>query len=195
MLKRSIAACVTAMALAFPAAATSVLPLPLEQIIDDATTAFQGTCLENRVERDAATGLVVTYTRFAVQDVLKGDVGATHTIKQVGGELAGDAGPRFKIQGVPKFSPGEQYVVLLAGVSGAGFSSPIGLSQGKFNLHREPGETKVKVTNGRDFREMTADLPMDQLPATLHQKAAGAVHELDLDEFKDLVRQRVGRGR
>ena len=166
-----------------PAHAASVLPLELNTIIDAANTAFEGTCIENRVERDTATNFVVTYTTFEVKDVLKGDVKSRHVIKQIGGQLpSGESG--MKVDGVPRFAVGQDYVVFLAGVSSAGFSSPIGLWQGKFSI--EQGAKGKTVTNGRDFREMKARAPSLENAAVVE-----AAPRLGLDEFKALARKRV----
>jgi hypothetical protein len=91
----------------------------------------------------------VTYTTFAVQDVLKGSAEAVHTIKQVGGRLGDE---NYRIEGVPAFAVGQDYIVFLYGVSGDGFSSPVGLSQGQFLIRASPGGQEI--FNGRDFREM-----------------------------------------
>lgn len=169
---------------ALPAPAMSVLPLQLDEIIDTASVAFQGTCTANRTEREAQTNLVVTYTTFAVKDVLKGAVQTTHVIKQIGGKMP-EGEMSYRVEGVPSFVVGEEYVVLLAGVSSAGFSSPIGLAQGKFTVDAVGN----RVSNGRDFREMTARMPTVLLPG-----GAAPVRHLGLDEFKQLIRARVGGG-
>src|SRR3990172_4033341 len=88
MLKQFFAACLLGLALAGPAGAVTVRPLPLDEIVDTATVAFQGTCIGNRTERDLQTGFVVTYTTFAVKDVLKGAVQSTHVVKQIGGKTS-----------------------------------------------------------------------------------------------------------
>jgi len=188
--RRLVAALGCALAFLAPAHASSVLPLYLEEMIDTSTTAFEGTCTANRVERDADTGFVATYTTFAVHDVIKGSVGTTRVIKQIGGSLPED-GLQYRVEGIPKFSVGESYVVFLAGVSAAGFSSPIGLEQGKFTIKAEG--TARRVRNGRDFKDMTARIAAD-LPATTRarlQEAPGSVSEMDLDEFKLVVRGRL----
>src|ERR1700693_5674815 len=112
MLNRLFLAALMSLAIALPAHATSVVPLYLDEIVDTATTVIQGTCTGNRSERDAQTGLIVTYTTFQVNDVLKGEVAATYIIKQIGGDLR-DEGVKFKVESVPKFSIGESYVVFL----------------------------------------------------------------------------------
>lgn len=195
MLKQFFAACLLGLALAGPAGAVTVRPLPLDEIIDTATVAFQGTCIGNRTERDEATNLVVTYTTFAVKDVLKGAVQSTHVVKQIGGKMpAGESS--FRVAGVPTFVVGEDYVVFLAGISAAGFSSPIGLAQGRFTVQQDA--SGQRVSNGRDFREMTAGMPSVVLPeaaARVPGKAPAPVRHLGLDKFKQLVRERVGGAR
>jgi len=68
----------------------SVLPLYLDEIVNDAAIAFQGKSIENHSERDPQTNSIVTYSTFEVQEVLKGEVGAMHTIKQIGGKIQGE---------------------------------------------------------------------------------------------------------
>lgn len=191
MLRKALAICCLLTAIAMPAGAASVRPLPLEQIIRDAATAFEGTCVGNRVERDAVTGMIATFTTFEVRDVLKGEVAATHTIKQVGGKLGNEV---FRIEGVPTFTPGQEYVVFLFGVSQAGFSSPVGLSQGQFLIRQGP--LGREVSNGRDFKEMlrTPGPHIPQSAVDRVQQRPGEQVRLDLEEFKQMVRQPRGSG-
>ena len=194
MLNRMLVVFLLCLMSALPARATSVLPLYLDQIIDGAAIAFHGNCIDNRVERDIQTGLIVTYTTFQVQDVLKGQAAPVHIIKQIGGRLPSAAGSIEvrRIEGVPQFEVGQSYVVFLYGVSSAGFSSPVGLGQGKFDVL--PGPAGPQVTNGRDFKEMTANRPALLLPQSAQTKldqAQGQVDRLGLDEFKQFVRQRA----
>lgn len=195
MLKRLVLAWLLGLAIVSPATAMTVLPLYLDEMIDGSAVAFQGTCVDNRTELDPATGLVVTYTTFAVREPLKGDVGMTHVIKQVGGRLA-DGTTGFQIKGVPTFAPGQEYVVFLTGVSSVGFSSPVGLAQGRFTVVQDPtGTSAAKVSNGRDFRDMTRSLSTQKAATAMAQKlqqATGPVRNLDLEQFKALVRERAG---
>jgi hypothetical protein len=191
MLKRHLARLLALFALASagPAWATSVLPMSFDKIVDKAAIIFEGTCVDNRTERDPATNMIVTYTTFTVSDVIKGEVGSTHTVKQVGGRLP-DEDKEFNVEAVPKFTPGKEYVVFLYGTSRSGFSSPVGLAQGRFWV--EAGPDGRHVTNGRDFREMIADIPEADLPGAIAavRRAPQAVRRLELNEFKRLVRAR-----
>jgi len=191
MLKRAIAA--IALWAGFGLAhATSVVPLYLDEIIDTASVAFEGVCLENRTGRDPQTGLLATFTTFEVGEVLKGSVGSTYTIKQIGGEDKAE-GRHFKIFGVPTFAPGQGYIVFLAGVSPQGFSSPIGLSQGRFEIVQDA--SGAKVTNGRDFHEMSQRMSAPVLPDASRTKSTAPMQRMDLGQFKQLVRDRVAAAR
>lgn len=190
ILRQFLFACLLGLVISLPAEAMSVLPLYLDEIVNDAAIAFQGKSLENHSERDPQTNSIVTYSTFEVQEVLKGEVGATHTIKQIGGKLHGEIN---QTTGVPTFTVGESYILFLYGVSASGFSSPVGLGQGKFNII--PVSTGFHVTNGRDFKEMTLGIPDHLVPPSAQTKmreAPGPVKRLDLEEFKQLVRQQRG---
>ena len=177
-----------------PAHAMSVLPLYLDEMIDTAAVAFEGRVIANRSERDAATNLVVTYTTFEVREALKGAVGSTHVTKQIGGSLP-EEGLQYRIEGIPAFTVGEDYVVFLAGVSSAGFSSPVGLAQGRFGV--KAGATGRRVSNGRDFRDMTARISarMPDAANALMKQSREPVRDMDLDEFKQTVRNHLAGAR
>ena len=185
MFRKLIAFCLLTIFLVTHAIAASVRELQLDEIVTTATVAFEGTCTGNRTERDPATSMVVTYTTFSVKDVLKGNVQATHVIKQIGGGMP-DGETAFRVVGIPSFAVGEDYVVFLAGVSSAGFSSPIGLSQGKFTVRQ--GANGKTVTNGRNTRELTTRMPNAGVPLS----AEPTVH-FDLEEFKQLARDHANR--
>ncbi len=191
MLKRILLAAWLALSSALPALATSVLPLDLGQIIDQAAVAFQGTVVDVRTGRDPQTGMLVTLTTFRVDDVLKGDVPASYTIKQVGGEDSA-TGMKFKAFGVPTYAVGQSYVLFMNGVSSAGFTSPVGLHQGRFQVL--DGDAGAEVGNGGDFRDLTANHADLELPPQAKAKAAADVplRRIGLADFKAMVRKHAG---
>lgn len=141
-------------------AATSVLPVSLQRMTAKAAIIFHGTAINNEVKLDQTSGRVATYTTFQVNEVIKGDPGTTHTIKQIGGQLPG-SNVRQLIHGVPRFTAGEEYVIFLPRASSLGFASPIGLSQGKFDVRKLNGETMV--SSGRATAVMTEAAPQQAL--------------------------------
>jgi hypothetical protein len=195
MLKRLLLLCLLSLISALPVSAMSVLPLYLDQIVDGAALVFEGSCTGNRSERDPQTGMIVTYTTFQVDEVLKGVAGPMHTIKQIGGQIPGETtGLRVsRIEGVPGFEVGGRYVVFLHGVSPAGFSSPVGLGQGSFRL--QAGAASAQVSNGRDFREMTAGRDQQSWPQSAQAQfdsSSGRIEQIGLDDFKQFVRRQAG---
>jgi hypothetical protein len=132
--------------------------------------------------RDRETNLIVTYTTFAVYDVLKGSVDdATYTIKQIGGTIPGE--PSLRIEGIPTFAVGEQYVVFLPRVSSAGFSSPVGMEHGRFHVRDD------RASNGRDVQDMMVRVS-GRSPAST-QKNAASIGDFDLEALKQVVRGRA----
>jgi len=183
MLKQFFAAFALCAAMMPAARATSVIPLYLEEIVDQSAVAFEGTVTENRNARDEE-GRPVTYTTFAVSDALKGNPGSTYTIKQLGAETEG--GLNYRAYGIPKFSVGQHVVVFLYGKSSAGFSSPVGLAQGRFAVGTD--ETGESVSNGRDFRDMARNLVSASVLDAQARSTTAPVRKMNLAQFKDLVR-------
>jgi hypothetical protein len=71
----------------------------------------------------------------------------------------------------------------------------VGLEQGRFTIHAEGA--KRLVGNGRDFRTLASRM-MPSLPPQAKSKleqSAVPVRELDLEQFKQMVRDRVGAAR
>ena len=194
MSKSFLIACVLSWLTLCDANATSVRPLGLDEMTVASNTIFQGRCIENRSEREVNTKLIVTYTTFEVGETIKGKLGPIHVIKQIGGTLKNE-NASFSVEGVPTFAVGEEYVVFLTGVSSAGFSSPLGLGQGRFSI--TTGTSGKRVGNGRDLREMTATIPARQVPLSMQQEQelSGRVTDADLADFKGLVQQLAGSAR
>jgi len=174
------------------AAATSVLPVSLQRMAAKAETIFHGTATSNEVRLDQASGRVATYTSFKVIEVIKGNPGATHTIKQIGGQLPG-SNVRLVIHGVPRFAVGEEYVIFLPKASSLGFASPIGLSQGKFDIRKLNGQ--AVVTNRRQLAALEKSTPQPVLPNAPSAIAADPAPDqpavMPLADFMQTVRGMV----
>jgi hypothetical protein len=142
------------------AAATSVLPVSLQRMATAAELIFHGRAISNEVMLDEASGRVATFTTFEIIELVKGEAGPTHTIKQIGGQLPG-SNIRQVIHGVPRFTVGEEYVVFLPKASSLGFSSPVGLAQGKFSVLKRNGQSEV--SNGRPIAGLMKNTPNEVL--------------------------------
>lgn len=175
-------AAVAALGIALAVSAATVRPMSLDEVVDSAELAFHGLCIGNRVEHDAATGLIVTVTTFAVRDPIKGRAGATHEIKQIGGILPGGT-EGLVVRGVPSFVVGTEYVVFLPGRSSLGFSSPVGLSQGQYAIHDSPG--------GKHVLERAVPTVAPAADPVATPSARPAARLIALDEFKRSARARA----
>ena len=170
------------------AAATSVLPLGLDAIVAHAQHIAHVRCTGNAVEPDATVGLV-TVTSFVVLDRVRGAAGATFTVRQAGGERDGLA-IDYR---VPKFQPGDEYVLFMPAASKLGLASPVGLAQGAFGVRSESGGKTVG--NGRDPAELLAGVDRAAVPASVASRLAQAPEarrRMDLADFMTLVRARAG---
>lgn len=198
MIKPRLAATPIFMILLFcslQAAATSVLPVSLQRMAKTAEIIFHGTAIGNEVRLDQASGRVATYTSFKVIEVIKGNPGEIHTIKQIGGQLPG-SNVRQVIHGVPRFAVGEEYVIFLPKPSSLGFASPIGLSQGKFDIRKRNGNKLV--SNGRSLAALMKTTPQQDSPiepSALASNRAPALKAIDgqpasayLTDFMQAVR-------
>jgi len=168
---------------ALPAAATSMLPISLEQLSTRADLIFYGKIISNEVKKDTQSGQIATFTNFKIINLIKGNAGNTHTIKQLGG-FDKSSNTRLMIRGVPKFIVGEEYVVFLPKKSSLGFCSPLGLHQGSFPVSTEKNE-KV-IGNGRNLAaQPVATSRSVQIPLAVR---AGKPSQSRLDDFINTVR-------
>jgi len=127
------------------AAATMTVRLSLAQVVSSADRAFVGRVVSVDSGRDAA-GVPSTRVTFAVSEAINGNVGSEVTIKQFGVSEPLPDGTIFHPAGVPAYRVGEEMVLFLSGQSAAGFCSPIGLGQGKFDIVRRDGHAFVTAT-------------------------------------------------
>jgi hypothetical protein len=171
-----------------PASATSLLPVSPQRMTAIAESIFHGRVIDNTVELDPVSGRVATFTTFRVLEVIKGDIPETHTIKQIGGQLPGSQ-VRQLIQGVPRFETGNEYVVFMPAASSLGFASPIGLTQGKYDIQRLNGE--AVIINGRGFAASStaSEQAAVKLPSAVERdQSAGHADAVPLADFLQSVR-------
>ena len=172
-----------------------VLPLNLDEMNQQAKHVIHGKCISNVTDFDPESNQIATWTTFTILESIKGIQDETFTIKQIGGTNP-NSGISYKVHGVPKFKVGEEYFLLLYGKSKVGFSSPVGLQQGKFNVNK----TNHTLGNGRNINEILSNLPehivlptavSNNLNRSIRKK--GASHtiddEIDISDFSNILRQ------
>ncbi|MBE9563856.1 MAG: hypothetical protein IMF17_01325 [Proteobacteria bacterium] len=164
--------------------ATSLLPISLEQLSTRASLIFYGTVVSNEVRKDDTNKRIATFTTFKIAELIKGDAGSTHTIKQIGG-IHAESKTRLLIHGVPEFQTGKDYVVFLPEKSALGFSSPLGLHQGQFSVTNINDETIV--SNGRNLNQPAATQSSRSIQVPLAVRADNP-SQARLQDFINTVR-------
>jgi len=116
--------------------ASRVRSLNLEEMVRRADRIFSGRCVRVRVAEDPGTRQKATFVTFTVGRTVKGGGRPEVTIKLLGEQ--GSSGKREAgIEGAPRYTEGEEVVLFLYGDSRSGFTSPVGLGQGKFGVVRD----------------------------------------------------------
>jgi len=166
--------------IAQPVMATTIFPITLTQLSKTANIIFYGKVIKNEVRLDSYSGRVATFTAFEIIEPIKGNIKTSHQIKQVGGQLPG-SNVVHKIPGVPTFNLGKEYVIFLPRTSKSGFSSPVGLEQGRFSVYEK---NDIKVVNRNKLSD-DKDL--------MFRSTNGKNHTINpsLTEFLQLVRKQI----
>ena len=132
------------------ARATTVLPLDLDALTAAAGRVFMGRVVAVRSGRDRH-GLPVTWTTFAVDETLKGTATTRIEIKQLGDAATSSDGVIYRVPALPSYAVGDEVILFLHPESREGFTSPVGLGQGRFRIRRSDGppvaENDVGNTN------------------------------------------------
>lgn len=169
-----------------------VKPMNLERIIESAATIFEGKCVDIKTGRDPESNMIATWYTFQVTGGIKGKIGDTFVLKQYGGQ----DGDVIVNSPAVSYQLGEEVVLFLYGTSELGFTSAVGLQQGKFVVREFP-ETKTRyVTNG-----MPAMILFENMEQQIHPINAAGIkaqgHErlkserLELREFLTEVKRLV----
>ncbi|MBW2146047.1 MAG: hypothetical protein JRI22_03385 [Deltaproteobacteria bacterium] len=140
------------------ASAVQVLPVNLEELVEKAGLIFEGTCMSVDSRPDEQ-GIIATYTTFNVHQTWKGEVSTTITIKTYGGRYGS---LKMTVPGMPAFKPGEQVFLFLHPTSEIGFTSPIGMGQGRFKIFINPDGGK-KLVNDDNNRHLFRNLDWEHM--------------------------------
>lgn len=171
-----------------------IIPMSLTEIVQASATVFEGECVHVRTGRDPNTGLLATWYEFTVLEGIEGDFGETFTVMQFGGS----DGDITVYSPTASYSLGERVILFLYGESEWGFSSAVGLSQGKFSVQEHP-ETGVRtVTNGMPALTLFNEMEIALVPYSASgTRAVGPdrlnASRLEHREFIELVKDLIER--
>ena len=119
--------------------ATTVKQLSLEQMVRGSQRIILGRCVSQETYWNKTRTRILTATRFAVTDNLKGESRGVATVMTVGGTLDGLT---QVVSGTPKFRENEEVLLFLEAGKG-GYWILMGLSQGMFRIATDRRGMKV----------------------------------------------------
>ncbi len=166
--------------LAGPAAqATTLQRMTLEELAAAAPAVARVRVLSGESRVDA--GRIWTFTQVEAVEIYKGTLPQRFTVQLLGGRVTGLVS---KVEGVPRFAPGEEAILFLA-PSRAGDWTVVSWVQGTFRISPAKGKAGERVSQD------TAGVSMfDPATRTFHN---GGARELPLAEFKARLAQAIAR--
>ncbi len=177
-----------------PAWSNKIKPLNLKSLVKSAGGIFEGECIEINSGKDPESGLMATWYTFRVREGIKGKLNDEFTLKQYGGT---DGTINVHVPSVAH-QVGEKVILFVYGKSKIGFSSCVGMNQGKFNVKEIPETGAKYVTNGMPAMLLFEDMP--RIVPTLNEKGEKASGHQRLssklmsrkafvDEIKHLIKE------
>jgi hypothetical protein len=179
-IRLSLWASVLVLAAAGLAGATTLVRMSLEEMASAASVVARVKCMSSDARWE--NGQIWTFTTFEVLETLKGSTPRTITVRLIGGKVAHI---RSRVDGVPRFDPGEESFLFLEPVP-AGEWTITSWAQGTFRI-RQSGtrvETVTQDTGGLSLFD----------PQT-RQFHAGGVRNLPVSEFRQRVTEAIERAR
>jgi hypothetical protein len=169
--------------LGFLANATTVIPPNFDQLVSRAQIIFEGevTGLQSQWIGEGAQHRIVTFVTFKVDEALKGDPGASYSIRMLGGTVDGRT---MEVTDAPKFTVGDHDLLFVEN-NGSQFIPLVGIQHGRFRVQKDQAGRDTLLTGaGRPLTDVN-QLGGNEY-ATAHAKPA-----LSLNDFKSAIRSRV----
>jgi len=117
----------------------------LERMVSDASIIVHGTVSKVETGIDPQTKLLATFVTIEVSENFFGAADRQISLKMLGGKSAKKT---VKLAEMPTFTVGEEIISLFFTPSKYGFTSPVGMAQGKFIIQTDPVSQKSFVRNG-----------------------------------------------
>ena len=187
------------LSLAFTSAkATSVIPPTFDELVAQAQLIFQGTVTDVKSQWTGEGGQrhIVSYVTFKVAEPIKGDPGASYTLRMLGGTVDGQT---MEVSDSPKFKVGDHDIVFVEN-NGTQFIPLVGIMHGRFQVRqdKETGAELVVGDHGQPIKDV-AQLGKEEHAAHGHSKggtkeaeAATSARTLGAADFKAAIKAKLG---
>jgi hypothetical protein len=171
--------------LGFLATATTVIPPRFDELVSRAQIIFEGevTGLQSQWIGEGAQHRIVTFVTFKVDDTLKGDAGATYSIRMLGGTVDGRT---MEVTDAPKFKVGDHDLLFVEN-NGSQFIPLVGIQHGRFRVQKDAtGRQTLTTGEGQPLADVN-QLGGDEGSGARNRPA------LSLDDFKGLIRSKIAQ--
>ncbi|MDQ2659580.1 MAG: hypothetical protein M3Y03_04095 [Verrucomicrobiota bacterium] len=169
--------------------AMTVIPPSFDELVGEAELIFQGTVTDVKSQwiGEGAQRHIVSYVTVQVEDALKGNPGASYTMRMLGGTVDGTT------QGVadaPEFKVGDRDILFVEN-NGKQFIPLVGIMHGRFKVQKnEQTGADIVLTN-----EGKAVTDLGQL-GKAHEESSVAVTDanapaLDARAFKSAIKAKL----
>jgi hypothetical protein len=175
------------------ARATTVIPPSFDELVARAEVIFQGTVtdVQSQWTGEGAQRHIVTYVTLKVEDPIKGNPGATYTVRMFGGTVDGTT---MEVTDTPKFKIGDRDILFVEH-NGSQFVPLVGIMHGRFRVKQDSERrADVVVTNNgapvTDVAQLGKEDFLNDKHANVPQTNAAA-KSLDAASFKSAIRAKL----
>ncbi|MFL6542117.1 MAG: hypothetical protein ACJ8I9_03025 [Chthoniobacterales bacterium] len=173
------------------ARATTVIPPTFDQLVQDAELIFQGTVTDVKSQYVGEGGQrhITTYVTVKVEDAVKGDPGASYTLRMLGGTVGDET---MEVSDAPKFKVGDRDILFVEH-NGTQFIPLVGIMHGRFRVDHDSqtGADMVATNNGSAVTNVDTLGRVDE-NGTSKARTNAVERPLDADSFKAAIRSKLG---
>ena len=161
--KTLVSVLISYLLLVSPLGATTILGMNIDEVAQGAEIIFEGKVVEHNV-RENATGMIVTYVTFRIEELIKGEYDEPLLeLKFTGGRLGRQT---MEISGLRIPSPKEEGIYFVESVNRNLVNPLLGWSQGHYLIYEQNGERRVSTVNDRPITDV---LSTQSVPVALRR--------------------------
>lgn len=163
--------------------ATTVIPPRFDELVSRAEVIFEGevTGVQSQWIGEGAEHRIVTFVTFKIDEALKGNPGATYSIRMLGGTVDGQT---MEVTDAPKFKVGDHDVLFVEN-NGSQFIPLVGIQHGRFRVQKDQAGRETLLSGAGQPLADVSQLGSNE-NAVARSKAA-----LSLHDFKTIIQNQV----
>ena len=162
---------------------TTVIAPDFDQLVTRAELIFQGEVTDVRSQwiGEGAEHRIVSFVTFKVADALKGNPGASYTIRMLGGTVGGET---LQVSDAPTFKIGDRDILFIEN-NGSQFIPLVGIHHGRFRIERDEAGREIVMTGARQPLADVEQLGKDEVTIAAGRAA------MSVDDFKAAIQTKL----